>query len=75
MPGDLVSFFSTGDGWGRVAIDSAGATVTVDGGTVDFHSLTVGARPLHAPQGTGTATIPAGHSIRFTYQNSQEEPT
>jgi uncharacterized protein (DUF608 family) len=74
VPGDLMSFFSTGDGWGRVAIDPAGATVTVDGGTVDFDSLTVHDRALHAPQGSGTATIPAGHSIRFTYQDSQEEP-
>lgn len=81
VPGDLVSFFSTGDGWGRIAIDSEGATVSVDGGTVALGTLTVSGRPLLDPQGSRTATIPAGHSIRFTYfderhgQDSQEEPS
>jgi uncharacterized protein (DUF608 family) len=81
VPGDLGSIFSTGGGWGRVALDSAGVTLTVEGGSVAFDSLAVHGRPLRGPASHAGATIATGQSIRFTYQDdqqaqdSQEEPS
>jgi uncharacterized protein (DUF608 family) len=81
VPGDLESIFSTGGGWGRVALDSAGVTLTVEGASVALDSLAVHGRPLRGPASHTGTTIATGQSIRFTYQDdqqaqdSQEEPS
>lgn len=73
VTGDLTSFFSTGSGWGRVTIDSLGATITVDGGTIGIDRLAVRGRRLLAPSNSPSATIAAGQSIRFTHQDDQQD--
>lgn len=69
--GDLETFFSTGTGWGRIAIDSEGATVTVGGGALALRSLTVHDRAMTPPTNMASSKISTGSRIRFTYQNGQ----
>ncbi len=64
--GDLESFFSTGSGWGRVAIDDAGATLTLDAGELVLDRFTVRGRELAA----STISLGAGDSIRVDHANS-----
>jgi uncharacterized protein (DUF608 family) len=74
VPGDFVGIFTTGTGWGRVEIDDAGATLSLDGGELVLETLTIRGRFALGPE-PAAAVIAAGQSIRFAYQDSQEEPS
>jgi hypothetical protein len=68
IDGDCVFFFSTGSGWGRIAIDASGATLTLDAGSLVLDRLSVRGRELVAS--TPTISLGAGDSIRADHANA-----
>lgn len=70
VQGDLVTFFSTGTGWGSVSIGDEAIEISVLGGEVSFDSLAVRGR---AAQAATLTAISAGETKRFQLQESQEE--